>query len=179
MRELRAHGKLACVLPEGTVFRCEEELFPALNLQAKRIHIKASVFEPAAEALKGYLLKIEGERSSSYDNSDDERASCSESRYGFVKYAKIDAYSDKDALLWQDGKIRGVAFTVRSGSSERVRRFFFDGSVCESMSLGYSASHSSRYTYVERVSLVKKGENGAPEEGGYVNFNPSETSPDL
>ena len=129
--------------------------------------------------MKGYLLKISGEYYSSYDNSDDERASCSESRSSFVKYAKIDAYKDKDALLWGDGAFRGVAFTVRAGYEESLHRFLFDGSVCESMRLGYSASHSARYTYVERVTLVKKGEDGAPEEGGYVNFSPSETNPDL
>ena len=44
------------------------------------------------------------------------------------------------------------------------------------MTLGYSASHSSNYVTVTKVELVKKGENGAPLEGAYINFEPSEMS---
>ena len=101
------------------------------------------------------------------------------SRYPFTKYVKVDAHQDKDVLLWRDGEIVGVVFTIRAGSSEKERRFFFDGSVSEGFTVGYSASHSSRYTDVDRVSLVKKGENGAPVEGGYMNFSPSENNPDI
>ena len=54
--------------------------------------------------------------------------------------------------------------------------FFFDGRQYQSLTLGYSASHSSCYSNIYKITLVKKGENGAPEEGGYINFSPYEKS---
>lgn len=60
-----------------------------------------------------------------------------------------------------DNKIVSVVFVVDKGkSSEYTRAFSFDGKIAQTMRLGYSASHSSSFTYVDRVSLVKKGTNG-------------------
>ena len=44
-----------------------------------------------------------------------------------------------------DGKIVGVVFVVTSGNNKYTRAFSFDGSIAQSMRLGYSASHSSNY----------------------------------
>jgi hypothetical protein len=45
------------------------------------------------------------------------------------------------------------------------------------MSQGYSASHSSNYTYLERVSLVPAGKDNAPETAYSTRFDQSEMYP--
>ena len=73
----------------------------------------------------------------------------------------------------------GVVFVVRKGYDKYTRAFSFDGSIAQSMRLGYYASHSSHFEYVDRVSLVKRGENGVPKTDRDANFNQSEMYPSL
>jgi hypothetical protein len=124
--------------------------------------------------MDGYLLKIEGEHTRSYDNSDDERAGSSSSSTPFVSYRELDPYKNSEGLLYIKGKICGVVFRIKSGRDETIHTFTFSGSTAQTVRLGYSASHSSSYTYIERVSLVKRGEDGAPEEGRPISFSVSE-----
>ncbi|MBR2460333.1 MAG: leucine-rich repeat domain-containing protein, partial [Clostridia bacterium] len=171
--------KLNVDLPPKAVFRCEEKKYYVIDTNYKRKAIVASVFEPAARELLECVLKIEGENYSSYDNSDDERASSSSNQYGFVRYGRIDPFNDNDYIIWDGDRPRGVVFRVKSGRDTSYHRFYFDQSINETVRLGYSASHSSSYTYINNIKLVKKGEDGAPDEGGYINFNPSENYPDF
>ena len=143
--------------------------------------VERSVFKAEVERLKDYLLKIEAVYSTSYDDSDDERVTPSDSRYDEVKYAELRATDDSNAMLFVDGVLRGVVFDVKQGYGREIIRhaFLFDGSVQESIWMGYSTSHSSRSTYIHTISLVKRGEGDAPEEGSYVSYTQSESNPDL
>ena len=151
------------------------------NLSFKIGLVERSVFKAETERLKDYLLKIEAVYSTSYDDSDDERVTPSDSKYDEVRYAELRATDDSNAMLFIDGVLRGVVFDVKQGYEREIVRhaFLFDGSVQESIWMGYSTSHSSRSTYVHTVSLVKRGEDGAPEEGTYVSYSQNKSSPDL
>ena len=124
------------------------------------------------------LSRIEYEDEYSYDNSDDERCEDSHSRYDSVCYRELDAAKNTKALLRVDGEIKGVVFRVRStpSSEPELHPFLFDGSYSCSMTVGYSASHSSNFLTVCKVTLVKRGTDGAPETGGYINFEPGKLS---
>ena len=182
----REWEKLGCELPAGVVLHCKEETYYVTTdltedgkvTEGQSQAVNESVFLPIAQKLEGCLLKIEGSTSSSYDNSDDERASCSESHSSFVRYGEISPYEDSEALFWANGTVSGVIFRIKSGSKTQFRRFSFDGSLCQPIRLGYSASHSSRYTYIDRITLVEKGKDGAPEEGRRIRFTISENDPD-
>ena len=133
-----------------------------------------------AKYLEGYLLKIECSRRTTYDNSDDDRVEDSDDSYDFVRYSEIDPKKDHEALLYYDNEFKGVVFTIESKDKRdeySYHAFFFDGSVQSSFSMGYSASHSSDYTYVKRVTLVKKGVDGAPESAGNAKFEQHEMYP--
>ena len=137
-------------------------------------------FSPAAELLRGSLLYVEGHEESRYDNSDDDRAGSYSSRYPFGYYCEIDPIKDSEHLLFIDGKLRGIVFFVSRDRYETdYAPFLFDGSISGWMSLGYGASHSSNYIYVERVSLVKRGEGNAPERGRSISFWQSKMSTSL
>lgn len=182
----REWEKLGYELPAGVVLHCKEETYYVTTdlteggkvTEGQSKAVTESVFLPIAQKLEGCLLKIEGSTSSSYDNSDDERASCSESHSTFVRYGEISPFEDSEALFWANGTISGVIFRIKSGSKISFRRFSFDGSLCQPIRLGYSASHSSRYTYIDRITLVEKGKDGAPEEGRRIRFTISENDPD-
>lgn len=151
------------------------------NLTFKIGLIERAVFKAETERLKDYLLKIEAVYKTSYDDSDDERVTPSDSQYDEVIYAELRAASDSNAMLFIDGVLRGVVFDVKQGYGREIIRhaFLFDGSVQEAIWMGYSTSHSSRSTSVHTVSLVKRGEDGAPEVGTYVSYSQNESSPDL
>ena len=61
--------------------------------------------------------------------------------------------------------------------TEEQCAFFFDGSVAQRTTLGYSASHSSRHTSVDRITLVRRGEDGAPAKGASIRFKQHEMYP--
>ena len=157
-----------------TTFREEGKLAPI-----KLAKISNEKMEELVKNFEGYLLKIDLTESSSYDNSDDDRASCSSSSYDRIFYGELAPKENSKALVFIDGELRGVVFriTPTHGRDIMERVFLFDKSFSSYMSLGYSASHSSRYTSVNSVSLVRRGENGAPEEGRDVRFEQHEMYP--
>lgn len=142
--------------------------------------VDAAEFERFCGAIDGYLLSLESVSTRSYDDSDDERVTPTESYHKSCIYREINPRKDAKSLLMVDGKIVGVVFVVNEGKSDSyTRAFSFDGKIAQSMRLGYSASHSSSYTYVDRVSLVKKGEKGVPETAYDAKFSQSEMYPSL
>ena len=145
----------------------------------KPVLIDEEYFEEVCKELEPYLLSLEETSVSSYDDSDDERVTPS-SRYTVKrKYREINPRKNSESLLMVDGKIVGVVFVVKNGNDKYTRAFSFDGSIAQSMRLGYSASHSSCFEYVDRVSLVKRGENGVPETDREADFFQSEMFPSL
>ena len=188
----------APTLPDSVVFIgeeafCSENGDPFSSLFVTDAHLDESgklVFEKelafvpeaeitaVAERLGGYLLKLEYERSSSYDSSDDDRGEDSESSESCVDYRELNPLENAKSLLRIDGEIRGVLFRVkpRLDSELELYPFTFDGKM-GGMTLGYSASHSSNFVTVHSITLAKRGEDGAPEKGGYISFSQSESSP--
>ena len=133
--------------------------------------ITTEEFAKLVEELKDYLIYVEGEESYSYDNSDDDRASSYSSSHKFGYYRELNPKENSEHLIFKNGKIQGVVFTVSQGyNNYEYYQFLFDGSVKQSFRLGYSASHSSQFIYVEKVSLVKRGKSGAPTEGNKIYF---------
>ena len=136
--------------------------------------------EELAGRLAGYLLKIELTEVSSYDDSDDDRWGCSTDTYHNTVYAELDPMEDGEALLKVDGEFVGVVFRVEPKSrygEVSLCAFTFDGSVAQRATLGHSASHSSEYVTVERMTLVPRGQNGAPEKGKCIRFSQHESYP--
>ncbi len=179
--------KLGCILPEGVPLITREVKYKVTAAHIsngkvvldEKTSVGASALEPFARHLEGYLMRIEGKDSYSYDNSDDDRASDYSSSSSFVRYHEIEALKNTEAMLWIDGKIAGVVYRIKDGRNTRERAFLFDGSFASGFTIGYSASHSSSYTSVDKITLVKKGEDGAPTEGRYPRYALSENSSDL
>ena len=136
-------------------------------------------FEEECKKLESYLLSLEEISISNYDDSDDERVTPSSRHTVRRTYREINPRKNAEYLLMVDDKIVGVVFVVTKGNDQYTRAFSFDGSIAQSMRLGYSASHSLYYEYVDRVSLVKRGEDGAPETAREARFNQSEMYPSL
>ncbi len=133
-----------------------------------------------AEQLKDYLLKVECTKSRSYDNSDDDRVVSSDYSWGTVKYCEIDPLKNSKHLIVEGDTVVGVMFFVRDNRQDIEKyAFTFDGRVQETIRMGYSASHSSEWTYLEKVSLVKRGEDGAPNEGYSIDFSQSKMYPSI
>lgn len=154
---------------EGNNFRVVRDLAP----------IDEQEFEKVCKELEPYLLSLEETSISSYDDSDDERVTPSSRHTVKCIYREINPRNNAEYLLMVEGKIVGVVFVVSKGNDKYTRAFSFDGSIAQSMRLGYSASHSSHYEYVDRVSLVKRGENYVPETAREANFSQSEMYPSL
>ena len=143
-------------------------------------NINEAEFSELVAELEDCLLLVEGEETSTYDDSDDDRAGCYWSQSSFKHYYEIGLRENSKHLLRIDGKIRGVVFFVRSGYSDvTYKPFLFDNSIENSMNLGHSASHSSDYTNVKKVSLVKKGEGNAPQSAKVIDFSQSEMYPNI
>lgn len=136
-------------------------------------------FLKVCKELEPYLLSLEETSVSSYDDSDDERVTPSSSYSVKRTYREINPRDNSESLLMVDGKIVGVVFVVRNGNDKYTRAFSFDGSIAQTMRLGYSASHSSSFQYVDRVSLVKRGQNGVPETAREARFDQHEMYPSL
>ena len=127
-----------------------------------------------------HLLKIYEEDESSYDNSDDERVIDSHRSSSRYIYREVDVDQDLYGLVVRDGEVKGVVFYVKEDAYEtRAVVFNFDGNPKQWMRLGYSASHSSSYTTVGRVKLVKRGEDDAPQSARKVSFIQSRNNPSL
>ena len=150
-----------------------------LNVKKHLVPIEEEQFEKVCKELEPFLLCLEETSISSYDDSDDERVIPSSRRTVKRTYREINPRNNAEYLLMVDGKIIGIVFVVTDGNDKYTRAFSFDGSIAQSMRLGYSASHSSYFQYVDRVSLVKKGKNGAPETAREARFNQSQMYPSL
>ncbi len=142
------------------------------------MQITKEKLEQYAEDLKDYLLEIHYSEHRTYDNSDDDRVEDSESHWDGIRYCEIDPLKNAEHLVIKDDAVAGVVFFIRN-NSQKVKRhvFLFDGSCQQRITMGYSASHSSSWTYITKIRLVKRGENGAPEQGRDVNFEQSEMYP--
>ena len=150
-----------------------------LRVKKEFAYISEQELNEIDKNLSEYLLKIECTESRSYDNSDDDRVESSSSSYDFVRYGEINAKENSKSLLFMDNQLKGVVFYITPKSGYEIERnaFYFDGSVQHRMMLGYSASHSSSYTYVNKVTLVKKSVNGVPSSGINTRFNQHEMYP--
>jgi len=149
----------------------------------KKSHCKAISLEEKekiASFFSEHLLKIYFSDSRSYDNSDDERASDSYYSHSSYVYREVNVEQDLYGLAMRDGKITGVVFYVKDNRNDAYATVFnFNGQPRTSITMGYSASHSSSYTTVVRVELVKKGENGAPESANKASFIQHEMYPSI
>lgn len=127
-----------------------------------------------------HLLKIYFDEERSYDNSDDERVTDSYHSSSSYAYRELNTERDMYGVAMRDGEIVGIVFYVKNNSRDVYANVFnFSGKPRTSMTLGYSASHSSSYTTVSRVELVKKGEGGAPESAHEVKIIQHEMYPDI
>lgn len=139
--------------------------------EIKLIAISKEELSVIDEDLKDYLICVEGSEESSYDNSDDDRAGCYSSSSKFKYHCEIDPKENTEHLIVIDGKVKGVVFYLSKGYNDyEYYHFLFDGSIQQSFRMGYSASHSSDFCYVNKVTLVKRGENGVPCEGKKIYF---------
>ena len=145
----------------------------------KLVPMDQEEFEKTCKELEPYLISLDEVSTSSYDDSDDERVTPSSSHSVKRLYRELNPRENSEHLLMIEGKIVGVVFVVTSGNDKYTRAFSFDGKIAQSMRLGYYASHSSRFEYVDRVSLVKRGENGAPETAREAKFCQNEMFPSL
>jgi len=79
----------------GKSTSCSDQLARAMRavceMAEEKTSVGASALEPFARHLEGYLMRIEGKNSYSYDNSDDDRASDYSSSSSFVRYHEIEA----------------------------------------------------------------------------------------
>ena len=140
----------------------------------RRSDCKAITWEEKEKIKKFFsqhLLKIYYSDTSSYDNSDDDRVTDSYHSSSSYVYREVNVERDLYGLVMREGEITGVVFYVKNNSRDVYANVFnFNGQPKNSMTLGYSASHSSSYTTVGRVMLVKRGEDGAPESANEANF---------
>ncbi len=126
------------------------------------------------------LLKIYYSDERSYDNSDDERVTDSYYSSASYVYREVDLEQNLFGLAMRDGEVVGVAFYVKNNSRDVYTTVFnFSGEPRTSVTLGYSASHSSSYTTIRGVELVKRGENGAPESANSARFIQHTMYPEL
>ena len=150
-----------------------------LKVSKKLVPISDEKFLEVCERLKPYLLALEETATTSYDDSDDERATPSSTYTKSVRYRELNPKENAEHLLLVDDEIVGVVFTVKSGNEVYYKAFSFDGTIAQSMRLGWSASHSSSFEYVDRVSLKERGKDGAPTAAKDANFIQSEMYPSL
>ena len=140
-------------------------------------YITDAEFEALIADFEDCLFHVQGDGRNTYDDSDDERATCSERYYGFSRYMEISPWENSEYFLRIDGKIRGVVFHITSGNDIEYHPFLFDNSIPHTFRMGWGASHTSSYMWIERVSVVKKGKNGAPQEGRILRFKQNEMFP--
>ncbi len=146
--------------------------------ECKEIQVSKEQLERYEEQLKDYLLAVYCSNTASYDNSDDDRASCSERSWGTVRHYEIEPKENSKYLIVDGDKVIGVKFVIKDGSYDKYTyKFLFDESIQSTFRMGYSASHSSSWTYINRVLLTKRGENGAPNKGGIVRFEQTRMYP--
>lgn len=137
--------------------------------------------EKIAKLFDEHLLKIYYTDESSYDNSDDDRVGDDSyhSSSSYV-YRSVNLEQDLYGVVMHDGEIVGIAFYVNENRYDTfVNVFYFSNQPKNAMTLGYSASHSSSYTTVFKVELVKKGENDVPQDAKELSFIQSRMYPEI
>lgn len=127
-----------------------------------------------------HLLKIYYTDQYGYDNSDDDRASDSYYSSASYVYRTVNLEQDLYGIAMRDGEVTGVVFYVKDDRGDAYATVFnFDGKPRSYVTMGYSASHSSSYTTICRVELVKRGESGAPEDAQSARFIQHKRYPEL
>ena len=124
------------------------------------------VIQKCQNFFSNYLLRIDVSDYSSYDSSDDDRASDSTYRSSSTVYRDLDIFNYSKMLVVIEEELVGIVIEVhhmcRDDNSMNI--FTFDGKIQENISVGYSASHSSQYFYINKIALVKKGVDGVPND---------------
>lgn len=141
-------------------------------IKEKKVLIPERQMESTLEFLKDYDLLIKKTERSWYDNSDDERASCSDNTYDTPVCCDVDFKKNFRFLAFSNGLLFGIVFIIQkeshgiyggwnvsendSGNTKVL--FSFDGTPTNGyFSTGWHASHSGRSLRVHSVKLVKKG----------------------
>ena len=138
----------------GGKFKCDSKDIKCITAEEK---------EKITKLFSEHLLKIHYKETDSYDSSDDDRAGDYYGAYATYTYRSVDVDHGVEGLVMHNGEIVGVVFYVHYGNDEVwAYVFYFSNEPRNAMKTGYSTSHSSSYTTVFRVELVKKGENGVP-----------------
>ena len=106
-------------------------------------YITDAEFEALIADFEDCLFHVQGDGRNTYDDSDDERATCSERYYGFSRYMEISPWENSEYFLRIDGKIRGVVFHITSGNDIEYHPFLFDNSIPHTFRMGWGASHTS------------------------------------
>lgn len=132
-----------------------------------------------ADFFSEHLVKIHYTDQSSYDSGDDDRAGDYYSSSAAYVYREVDVERDVKGLVMHDGEIVGVVFYVKDGNDVYAEVFYFSDEPKNTMTLGYSASHSSNYITVFKIELVRRGEGGAPERADTLSSQKSIGSPDI
>lgn len=147
-----------------------------LKVRYGSLKLSEEEYAEIEKKLSGYVLRIDYTNTRSYDNSDDDRVEDSYSSSDSYVFRSINFKEDSKSLLMLDGEIKGVVYVV---DNKDYYPFLFDGSYKSTVTLGYSASHSSQYTYINKVSLVKKGTKGVSKEEREAKFKQSGMFPSL
>ncbi len=147
--------------------------------QCSLVEVTQQQLDNYAQQLADYLLKIDVTYTRSYDSSDDDRVTDSFRKWSAVRYCEISPLKNSKHLAVVDDKVVGIVFEVKEDRGTSTHLFLFDGSIKETFSMGYSASHSSSYTYIDNVTLVKRGQDGAPMEGSNIYFSQSRMYPSI
>lgn len=136
--------------------------------------------EKIAKLFDEHLLKIYYTDESSYDNSDDDRASDSYHSSRTYVYRQVNVKQDLFGIVMNGDEVVGIAYYVNNNRRDTyVYVFYFSNNPKSTMTLGYSASHSSNFTTVYKVELVKKGENNVPTQAKEMSFIQGEMYPDI
>ena len=152
----------------NTIKVCDGQI---INNQIKYKYISEEEFKSMVEELKDYVLCVEGSHESSYDDSDDERWGSSSSSRKFTDYREINAENNSEHLIVIDEKIRGVVFYISQNNGDKYyRQFIFDAPKQQRFSMGYSASHSSNYVYVDKVTIVKRNSPNVPTKCNNIKY---------
>ena len=138
-------------------------------------YISSSKLKEVAEYMSNYLLRVECIASYVHE---DEYTLDTIDKYEESKivYCTIDVFKDREHLIRINDEIKGVVFCVRDSSSQHKLdeyAFLFDESVQSSFTTGHTGDHSSSYFTIDRVTLVRKGINGVPDQGEKIRFNRS------
>ena len=160
-----------------------EDVYIGTGGAFKKKHCKAVSAEEKQrikELFATHLLKIYYTDSYGYDNSDDDRSEDAYYSSASYVYRTVNLAQDLYGVAMCNGEAVGVVFYVKDDRGDAYASvFYFSGRPRTSVTMGYSASHSSSYTTVCRVELVRRGENGVPEDAPEARFIQHRRYPEL